>query len=662
MNNTMRTATAIAAAIIMILCITATTIGDDTEGVNELTPVELNSQKMEEILSGNQYLLDEGSAFVLAENIDLGNNYIKMSGNVSLDLAGHTITSSNNHPITVYTKNLTGTAVISDSVGGGSVTGTKYSAISNTGNLVITGGTFEGKSYAVYQPYNGVSLTISGGTFEGGKALKVEGGSLKVEGGTISGTDAGIHVSVPMRFLDDKYVNPVATIDNGTILGNFGIVVEGRSNSTLDATLTVNGGTITGSNGSAISGNGNKDNTHITVNDGVLTGNNNPGIYHPQSGDLTVNGGTITGEGGIQYCGSGSVEINGGTIRGTYAEVEYPEKPANQDDGAIIDGAALSIISRGSGYQDGEATINVTITGGTFISDNNSAINSYRFNKVGDDWQTGESTGLKSFVENVNITGGEFKSPVDKSPIEFDTKDESAYAVSGGSFSSAINEDLIATNSQLKETADGSYVTVGPNTADITGTNPAEAFVDDDGDMSITILSDGNYSNITVNLNFDELTISLIGYFDLGYTTISLMGYSTYSDITEMMRFSIVITNPSGEARFSHISINFPITPADFEGLNLGIYPISGGSLIDAGATSFDTNGLTYSGPYYSDFAVAVVDGSSSVNPPSWDEEELPPFIPTQDSDDDSVTIVACAAAAAVAAIMAVFLIIDRKR
>lgn len=48
--------------------------------------------------------------------------------------------------------------------------------------------------------------------------------------------------------------------------------------------------------------------------------------------------------------------------------------------------------------------------------------------------------------------------------------------------------------------------------------------------------------------------------------------------------------------------------------------------------------------------------------PTSWDDEELPPFIPTQDSDDDTVTIIACAAAAAVAAIMAVFLIIDRKR
>ena len=56
-------------------------------------------------------------------------------------------------------------------------------------------------------------------------------------------------------------------------------------------------------------------------------------------------------------------------------------------------------------------------------------------------------------------------------------------------------------------------------------------------------------------------------------------------------------------------------------------------------------------------------DPTPDVTPPSYDDDELPPFIPSQTGgDDDTVTIVACAAAAAVAAIMAVFLIIDRKK
>ena len=46
------------------------------------------------------------------------------------------------------------------------------------------------------------------------------------------------------------------------------------------------------------------------------------------------------------------------------------------------------------------------------------------------------------------------------------------------------------------------------------------------------------------------------------------------------------------------------------------------------------------------------------------DDEDLPPFVPsqTQGSDDDSVTIVACAAAAVVAALMAVFLIVSYRK
>ena len=48
---------------------------------------------------------------------------------------------------------------------------------------------------------------------------------------------------------------------------------------------------------------------------------------------------------------------------------------------------------------------------------------------------------------------------------------------------------------------------------------------------------------------------------------------------------------------------------------------------------------------------------------PSYDDDELPPFIPTQPKDSgDDVTIVACAAAAVVAALMAVFLIVSYKK
>ena len=87
-------------------------------------------------------------------------------------------------------------------------------------------------------------------------------------------------------------------------------------------------------------------------------------------------------------------------------------------------------------------------------------------------------------------------------------------------------------------------------------------------------------------------------------------------------------------------------------------------------STSSNASSAEYSDGYrfdnargnYTLYAVFVSD--EPVSPPSgWDDDEdLPPFIPTQPAEeDDTVTIVACAAAAAVAAILAVFLVIDRK-
>ena len=77
-------------------------------------------------------------------------------------------------------------------------------------------------------------------------------------------------------------------------------------------------------------------------------------------------------------------------------------------------------------------------------------------------------------------------------------------------------------------------------------------------------------------------------------------------------------------------------------------------SLISDGVSFEFNNGTMYVGDDINDIP--------SYNPGYDDDEDLPPFIPTQPAEeDDTVTIVACAAAAAVAAILAVFLVIDRK-
>ncbi len=464
MNNTLKMSMVAAVAIVMIVSIIPIINGNNTDGAETLTPVELDSDYLNE----SEYALDDGKAYTLIEDLNLGSNYIKLAGSLTFDLAGHSITSTNNNLLTIYTLNGIGTVTITDSIGGGSVYTSGNTAIRNNGNLVITGGSFEGNNYAIYQPSNGKSLKIIDGSFEANRALYIEGGTVTIEDCDIKGTTAGIRVSVPNGFIDSSsFINPVITVNDGNITGDFGIVVEGRSNSSFDTTLTVNGGIITGNNGSSVSGNGSRDNTHIVINDGILTGHNNPGIYHPQSGDITVNGGTITGEGGIQFCGSGSLTITGGTIRGTYDSVDTPEKPNDQNDGAIVDGSAVSIVSRGSGYQDDGATIKVTITGGTFISNNNSPISSYRFQKSGNDWVNNDDTNLESSIEYVKIKGGYFEGPINKPSIDFDKSQDSVgkYSISGGTFTGAIEQSFIENGSVIKENSDGSFSVIDePNT------------------------------------------------------------------------------------------------------------------------------------------------------------------------------------------------------
>lgn len=67
---------------------------------------------------------------------------------------------------------------------------------------------------------------------------------------------------------------------------------------------------------------------------------------------------------------------------------------------------------------------------------------------------------------------------------------------------------------------------------------------------------------------------------------------------------------------------------------------------------------------FYTDrFSIFFVSTESLVaDSPSYPDDDLPPFIPTQPAEDDSVTIVACAAAAVVAALMAVFLILTYRK
>ena len=182
------------------------------------------------------------------------------------------------------------------------------------------------------------------------------------------------------------------TVDNGTINVTGNMSQEFTVNSgelTIGADATINGtgkvspvavfgpatinvsGTLTAENSFALSGNGSagKGGYTVNVNEGaVLTSASAPAIYHPNEGTVTISGGTVTGTTAV-YQKSGELNITGGELHATGAKADF----AHNGNGAIATGDALVVET--CGYPGGDPV--TSITGGTLVSDNASAVASY---------------------------------------------------------------------------------------------------------------------------------------------------------------------------------------------------------------------------------------------------------------------------------------------
>lgn len=291
----------------------------------------------------------------------------------------------------------------------------KQNTVLNLGTHKIEGET--GKAALNVQ----ANVTLIGGEIKNSQnGVRVESGKLEVNGTKITGTvNGGISITG----------GTVVINDGTTVTGyNFGIGLLGSG-----AELTVNGGNISAA-GYGIAGNGTNDGTTITVKGGTVTGSQGCAIYHPQEGNLTIEGGNLTGLTGVQYCGAGQLTISGGTIRGTAPYTQYPSKPVEQGDGSADDGAAVSIISRGGGYQSESDTIEVSITGGNLISDNNAAVTSYRLEKVDGKWQTNDATKVDNYLTSLTIgSNASLQGSDAKGTLELDARvEKTAVTINNG--------------------------------------------------------------------------------------------------------------------------------------------------------------------------------------------------------------------------------------
>ena len=263
------------------------------------------------------------------------------------------------------------------------------------------------------QTASGEAITLlrdytTGSTFNSGSVARVV--DLNGHTWTCTGTDAN------SAAFEINYPNASLTVKNGKIVSSqlIGLIPSAMSGTiTYDnSSLTFENVEATTSAASGIETNGNNTNDAVTLKNSTLNVPNGYGIYFPSSGTLTIDNSTINAKTmGVQVC-SGSLNVNPGST----ITVSGDPVAKTEGDGAIQDGAAISVVNR-PGYKGLDQ---VAITGGTFTAkDENSAFKAYSW-----DSSSKQESPFDNADNKVTVSGGEFNGSLGLGNIE----------VSGGQF------------------------------------------------------------------------------------------------------------------------------------------------------------------------------------------------------------------------------------
>lgn len=247
------------------------------------------------------------------------------------------------------------------------------------------------------QTTSGEAITLlrdytTGSTFNSGSVARVV--DLNGHTWTCTGTDAN------SAAFEINYPNASLTVKNGKIVSSqlIGLIPSAKGGTiTYDnSTLTFDGVEASTTATSGIETNGNNTNDTVVLKDSTLNVPNGYGIYFPSSGTLTIDNSTINAKTmGVQVC-SGSLNVNPGST----ITVSGDPVAKTENDGAIQDGAAISIVNR-PGYKGLDK---VAITGGTFTAKgDNAALKAYSW-----DSSTKKESPFDDADNKVTVSGGEF--------------------------------------------------------------------------------------------------------------------------------------------------------------------------------------------------------------------------------------------------------------
>ena len=392
---------------------------------------------------------------------------------------------------------------------------------------------------------------------------------------TCTGTDAN------SAAFEINYSDVTLTVKNGKVVSSqlVGLIPSAMGGTiTYDNSgLVFDGVEMTTTARSGIETNGNNTNDTVTLRNSTLNVPDGYGIYFPSSGTLTIENSKINAKTmGVQVC-AGSLNISGAK---TAITVSGDGIPKTINDGAIEDGAAISIVNR-TGYK---GLSNIEVKGGTFTAkDGNAAVKAYN-------WK-------------------------DLTPSDFTQNDK--VSVSGGTFSSAVDKSLCADGFIPTQNADGTYgVKEGKFVAEI-GSQGYESLTEavaaaEDG-QTVTLLADAAEDvviskSITLDLggktltntNAGKATISVTG----GTVTVkngNVMGGTGYYNIEAKKDANLTLTDVTATAGNTGSSMidnygTLTITSGTYTGgLNVvkseedSVLNISGGTF----TLNYATNGYT---------------------------------------------------------------------
>jgi hypothetical protein len=213
---------------------------------------------------------------------------------------------------------------------------------------------------------------------------------------TCTGTDAN------SAAFEINYANASLTVKNGKIVSSQLVgLIPSASGGTItydNSSLTFEGVEMSTTATSGIETNGNNTNDSVTLKNSTLNVPNGFGIYFPSSGTLTIDNSTINAKTmGVQVC-AGSLNISGDQ---TAITVTGDAVPKTENDGAIQDGAAISVVDR-TGYK---GLGKVEVKNGSFTAKNDEGLKAYKYeNKT--------EKPFKNTGDELTVTGGAFSNDV----------------------------------------------------------------------------------------------------------------------------------------------------------------------------------------------------------------------------------------------------------